>query len=71
MKIDPRDFILQEHAPIIAAPAFGELEPLQQAGHRYIAARNGSSSRCAGHGCSCCGPSPRTARSIRRSPTAT
>jgi PRTRC genetic system protein A len=41
MKIDPRDFTLQEHAPIVPAPAFGEFAPLEEPGHRYIAARNG------------------------------
>lgn len=34
---DPRDRIIQEHAPILPAPNFGELAPLERPGHRYIA----------------------------------
>ena len=40
MTSDPRDRIIQEHAPIVPAPNFGELLPLDRPGHRYIACRD-------------------------------
>lgn len=40
MPLDIRDRIIQETAPIIPAPNFGELPPLEHAGHRYIAGRD-------------------------------
>lgn len=41
MPLDIRDRIIQETAPIVPAPNFGELPALEHAGHRYIAARDG------------------------------
>jgi PRTRC genetic system protein A len=41
MKTDPRDAIIQEHAPMVMVPSFGELAPLEHAGHRYLASRPG------------------------------
>lgn len=40
MPLDIRDRIIQETAPIVAVPNFGELAPLEQAGHRFLAARD-------------------------------
>ena len=40
MPLDFRDRIIQETAPIVPAPNFGELAALEHAGHRYIAARD-------------------------------
>ncbi len=39
MTADPRDLIIQEHAPLVGVPVYGELAPLEHSGHRYIAAR--------------------------------
>lgn len=40
-ELDPRDAALQAHTPTVIAPLFGDLEPLQENGHRYIVARDG------------------------------
>lgn len=39
--IDPRDLIVQEHAPTIMVPSHSPLAPLEAYGHRYLAARDG------------------------------
>lgn len=39
MTLDIRDRIIQEHAPAVMAPNFGEMAPLDKTGHRYIVSR--------------------------------
>lgn len=41
MTLDIRDQIIQQHAPMVMAPNYGALEPLEANGHRYLATRNG------------------------------
>jgi PRTRC genetic system protein A/PRTRC genetic system ThiF family protein len=41
MPIDIRDLVIQQHAPTVMAPSVGELVPLAENGHRYVAARDG------------------------------
>lgn len=38
---DPRDALLQAHAPAVMVPRFGNLAPLARAGHRYLVAADG------------------------------
>jgi len=39
--IDPRDALLQAHAPAVMVPIFSALAPLEQSGHRYLVAQDG------------------------------
>lgn len=39
--MDARDIALQSTAPTLMVPLFGELDPIQGAGHRFLAARDG------------------------------
>lgn len=41
MAADKRDVFLQQHTPVVMVPRFGELEPLQRVGHRFLAASDG------------------------------
>jgi PRTRC genetic system protein A len=41
MSLDVRDMIIQQHAPAVMVPTAGELQPLDQNGHRYLVARDG------------------------------
>ena len=40
-KLDPRDRITLEHAPLIAMPRYTNFPPLDRTGHRYIVAQDG------------------------------
>lgn len=40
MSLDLRDRIIQEHAPVVMAPNYGELAPIEKPGHRYVVARD-------------------------------
>lgn len=39
--LDPRDDAIQSTFPVVAAPRFGPLEPLDRAGERFVLAANG------------------------------
>lgn len=38
---DPRDALLQRHAPLVLVPRYGPFSPLDTHGHRYLAAGDG------------------------------
>lgn len=41
MNLDPRDRILQDHAPAVMVPRFGQLPAADRIGHRYLVAQDG------------------------------
>lgn len=41
MDVDPKDRIILEHAPLVAMPRYTNFPPLEETGHRFIAAEDG------------------------------